>query len=68
MLDKLFTQHPYVGAWGTLELVYLVSLVVWAVLGSGSFSDRFVAGFLIPQRYLFCNYLDWLETEALTST
>ncbi|MEE8823292.1 hypothetical protein [Lentilactobacillus sunkii] len=58
MLDKLFTQHPYVAAWGTLELVYLVSLVVWAVLGSGRFGDVFVAGFLIPS--IICSAIFWI--------
>lgn len=48
MLDKLFKQHPYIAAWGVLELVYLVSLMVWMLLSSGSFGDVFVAGFLIP--------------------
>lgn len=57
MLNKLFKQHPYVAAWGTLELMYLVSLVVWAVLSSGNFSNVFVAGFLIPS--VICSAIIW---------
>ncbi|GEP14863.1 hypothetical protein [Lentilactobacillus buchneri] len=48
MIDKLFTEHPYIATWLVLELIFAISLFGWALASSETIADLMVPNFVIP--------------------
>ncbi|GAA2967326.1 hypothetical protein [Lentilactobacillus parakefiri] len=48
MSHKRFTEHPYIAAWLVLELIFICSLLGWALVSSTQIADLVVPTFVIP--------------------
>lgn len=48
MIDKLFTEHPYIAAWSVLEVIFVLSLFGWTWASSATIADLMVPNFVIP--------------------
>lgn len=46
MIDKLFTEHPYIATWLVLELIFAISLFGWALASSETIADLMVPNFV----------------------